>query len=222
MFIKRRSQMHESLRVAIFLTLAGGFQDSYSYIARGGVFANAQTGNIVLLATNVFNGNINEILKYLIPILSFVIGVYLSVRIEEKFSNKKYIIWHQVILIMEIIIFIIVGFLNEDLNNIANALLSFSCAMQVNSFRKVKNLPFATTMCIGNMRSGTELMGKFHVTGDKSYKTKALYYYLIIFVFAIGAVMGYIAIKYFKLKSIWIGIIFLIIAFIFLFFDEKI
>lgn len=221
MFLKKRAQIHESLTVAIFLTLAGGFQDSYSYIARGGVFANAQTGNIVLLSTNLFSGDTDKIIKYLIPILSFVIGVYISVRVEEKFSNRRFIIWRQVILLIEIIIFIFVGFLNEELNNIANALLSFSCAMQVNTFRKVENLPFATTMCIGNMRSGTEMMGRYHLTKDKSYRRKALYYYLIIFIFAIGAFIGYISVRLFNLKSIWLGMIFLIIAFILLFLDED-
>lgn len=221
MFLKKRAQIHESLTVAIFLTLAGGFQDSYSYIARGGVFANAQTGNIVLLSTNLFSADTDKIIKYLIPILSFVIGVYISVRVEEKFSNRRFIIWRQVILLIEIIIFIFVGFLNEELNNIANALLSFSCAMQVNTFRKVENLPFATTMCIGNMRSGTEMMGRYHLTKDKSYRRKALYYYLIIFIFAIGAFIGYISVRLFNLKSIWLGMIFLIIAFILLFLDED-
>jgi uncharacterized membrane protein YoaK (UPF0700 family) len=36
--------------IAVFFTLAGGFMDAYSYLARGHVFANAQTGNIVLFA----------------------------------------------------------------------------------------------------------------------------------------------------------------------------
>ena len=42
----------------------------------------------------------------------------------------------------------------EEQNLIANALVSFSCAMQVQSFRKVASYAFASTMCIGNLRSG--------------------------------------------------------------------
>ena len=45
--------MSEAFRNSVFLTLSGGFQDAYTYIGRGKVFANAQTGNIVLLATNL-------------------------------------------------------------------------------------------------------------------------------------------------------------------------
>ena len=47
---------HETFRVAAVLALVGGFLDIYTYLLRGGVFANAQTGNIVLLAANL-SGN---------------------------------------------------------------------------------------------------------------------------------------------------------------------
>ena len=34
----------ESFRVAALLSVTGGFLDAYTYVARDGVFANAQTG----------------------------------------------------------------------------------------------------------------------------------------------------------------------------------
>ncbi|MFR8333575.1 MAG: YoaK family protein [Oscillospiraceae bacterium] len=46
---KHRGQMSESFLTAVFLSLSGGLQDAYTYLFRGKVFANAQTGNIVLL-----------------------------------------------------------------------------------------------------------------------------------------------------------------------------
>ena len=51
---KTKTQMSESMALAVFLTLAGGFQDAYSYNCRGKVFANAQTGNLVLLGQDVY------------------------------------------------------------------------------------------------------------------------------------------------------------------------
>ena len=45
-----RGQMSESFLTAVFLSLSGGLQDAYTYLFRGKVFANAQTGNIVLLS----------------------------------------------------------------------------------------------------------------------------------------------------------------------------
>ena len=43
-------QMSDTFHAAVFVTLSGGFQDAYTYICRAQVFANAQTGNIVLLS----------------------------------------------------------------------------------------------------------------------------------------------------------------------------
>ena len=37
----------------------------------------------------------------------------------------------------------------------ATVLVSFACAMQVQTFRKVNGYSYASTMCIGNLRSGT-------------------------------------------------------------------
>ena len=42
--------MSESWPTVALLTFSGGLQDAYSYCVRGKVFANAQTGNIVLMS----------------------------------------------------------------------------------------------------------------------------------------------------------------------------
>ena len=49
-------QMSESFLTAGLLSLSGGLQDAYTYLARGEVFANAQTGNIVLMSVRLFEG----------------------------------------------------------------------------------------------------------------------------------------------------------------------
>ena len=45
-----QGSVHESVQIGVLLAIVGGFLDAYTFIGRGGVFANAQTGNIVLLA----------------------------------------------------------------------------------------------------------------------------------------------------------------------------
>ena len=49
--MQRAKQISESIELGAILALAGGFMDAYSYIGRGGVFANAQTGNILWWAS---------------------------------------------------------------------------------------------------------------------------------------------------------------------------
>lgn len=220
MKIKSYENLHETFLVLIFITLAGGFQDAYSYLMRGKVFANAQTGNIVLLFKNVVDLNFKGALAYLIPVLSFAFGIYVAVRFEDAIE-KRILHWRQYIIGFEIIIMIFVSLIPENMNNLANALLSFSCAMQVYAFKKFYGLSFATTMCIGNLRSATENLSKYHITKDRIYLENSRKYYTVIFIFGMGAALGYISSDFFGLKSILLAASLLTISFIILFFEDR-
>lgn len=85
-------QMSDHFRTALFIILSGGFQDAYTYISRGGVFANAQTGNIVLMSSAMFDGDASRILKYLIPVVSFILGIATAEVVHMHFKHyEKYI-----------------------------------------------------------------------------------------------------------------------------------
>ena len=73
---KHHWQMSESFLTAVFLSLSGGLQDAYTYLFRGKVFANAQTGNIVLLSANIMDGQWDRVLHYLVPLCAFPLGVH--------------------------------------------------------------------------------------------------------------------------------------------------
>ena len=70
---KHHGQMSDSMLTAFFIILSGGLQDAYTYCCRGKVFANAQTGNIVLLSTHLFEGDWGQALRYLVPVLAFLL-----------------------------------------------------------------------------------------------------------------------------------------------------
>lgn len=218
--MKSYENLHETFLVLVFITIAGGFQDAYSYLMRGKVFANAQTGNIVLLFKNVVDLDFRTALSYLIPVISFALGVYIAVRFEDAI-DKRVLHWRQYIIALEVIIMIIVSIIPENLNDLANALLSFSCAMQVYAFKKIYGLNFATTMCIGNLRSATENLSKYHITKNKDYLENAKKYYTVIFIFGMGATLGYITSELVGLKSILIAAILLTVSFVILFFEER-
>ena len=48
-------QMSDSFLMSAFIILSGGLQDAYTYCCRDKVFANAQTGNIVLMELTLSN-----------------------------------------------------------------------------------------------------------------------------------------------------------------------
>lgn len=197
-------QMSDSMAVGILLSLTGGFQDAYTYICRGSVFANAQTGNFILMGINASEGRFQDALRYLIPIAAFGAGIFLAQRIRHLCQPHRRIHWRQIILAIECVILFTVGLIPESLNILANSLVSFSCAMQVDSFRKIQGNAMATTMCIGNLRSATDLLHAYTVTKDPIFRKKSLQYYFFIAVFAIGAVLGNGAVKYLGLRAVWV------------------
>ncbi|WMI79872.1 YoaK family protein [Anaerotignum sp. MB30-C6] len=216
------SPISESFRIGAILAFAGGFFDAYTFIARGGVFANAQTGNMILLAIQLVQGNFLHALYYLIPIFAFVCGIFLVEFIKRKFGLKNGVHWRQRILVIEILVLIFVAFLPIGKGDIfANVLISFICAMQVQSFRTIHGLPYATTMCTGNLRSGTEQLVHLTFEKDGTAGKKALLYFSIIFVFICGAAVGAMVTPLVGAKSVLFCCVLLAIAFFMLFFQQK-
>lgn len=214
-------QMSESMMLAVFLTLAGGFQDAYSYNCRGKVFANAQTGNIVLLGQNLAQGNFQNALHYVMPLAAFIGGVYVTEWVHHLYKESDKLHWRQIVLIVETVLLVIVGLLPHSMDMPANALMSFACAMQVNSFRKFKGIPCATTMCIGNMRSATEMLCRYHITKDPELKRKSMHYYFVILIFAVGAAVGALMSIHMGLRVIWIAAGLLFVGFVLMFVKED-
>lgn len=182
-----KGQMSDSFRAAVFIILSGGFQDAYTYTCRGEVFANAQTGNIVLLSTALYGREWQTVLKYLVPVLSFLVGTAVAEFIHIKLKCYEKLHWRQIILLLEILLLFSVGFLPAKVEPLANAFVSFVCALQVQTFHKVRGHAYASTMCIGNMRAGTEALCAYFRVRDKEILKKAITYFGVIFVFGIGA-----------------------------------
>ena len=202
---QRSGQMSDSIFVMIPLTLSGGLQDAYSYFVRDKVFANAQTGNIVLMSHALFSGDLGGCLRYLIPVLAFTLGVMAADLIRSFRLESGRIHWRQLVLAAEIILLTAVGFLPAAWNALANALTSFSCAMQVQSFRSVDGSAYASTMCIGNLRSGMACLSAAIRTRDRTRLQEAGKYGSIILLFALGAGAGSLLTWYIGTRTIWVS-----------------
>ena len=215
-------QMSDSFRIGAILAAVGGFLDAYTYLARGQVFANAQTGNIVLLGVHLSEGDFKKALSYLVPILAFVAGVFVDEWIKHRLEGKLALHWRQTVLLIEILALVVVIFLPLGKTDaFANALVSFICAMQVQSFRKFHGMPNATTMCTGNLRSGTDHLVKYFQTKDPSLREKSFHYYSIILFFILGAAIGAVGTKLWGSTALVICCILLAIAFAMLFVKPK-
>ena len=188
--MKQNRQMSSSLSVGFLLALAGGFMDAYSYMARGKVFANAQTGNILLFAVAVSEGRPADSLRYLLPVVSFAIGIALAAAVRTRFGHLSRLHWRQLALAVEILILFSVSFFPPEHHLAANSLTSLACGIQVQAFRKIEGNGIATTMCIGNLRAGVQALHEYHIAHDREELRRGALYFAVIIFFALGAVAG--------------------------------
>lgn len=218
----RSIQMSESILVGLVLALSGGFMDAYSYLFRGGVFANAQTGNFLLIGINIFHNNWEAAFRYIMPVSAFTIGIIIADMARYYISHKlkdqmNWLHWRQGVLVVEMLCLTIVAFLPQELNSLANGLISLACGIQMTAFKKVRGHAIATTMCIGNLRAGTEYMCRFIREKRRHEFDMMMLYYGAIFFFIIGAVIGSIFIKLFAVYSILFCVVMLLLALVMMF-----
>ena len=206
--INKNLPVHEQLIFCLLLTMVGGFFDAYTFVNCNGIFANAQTGNLIFVGIDLIEGNFREVLHYSIPILSFVVGVLVSKCIETKYKELS-IFKHIYILLliqffMLFVILIKYKYFGLDIRPIV---ISFICAIQFDGFRKVNNLVFASVFCTGNLRSMSEHLYKFFVLKKKESKIPLLIYFTVISVFLTGVILGAAMSKYYLNKAILLPLV---------------
>lgn len=135
--MQRAKQISESIELGIILALAGGFMDVYSYIGRDHVFANAQTGNILLVGVSISEGNWALAGRYFFPVVSFAVGIMLADLVHERFGSVIH--WRQVTVFFEAVILLGVSFIPGGGYNPGSPTASphFACGMQLERFRKI-------------------------------------------------------------------------------------
>lgn len=215
-------QMSDSFLMSAFIILSGGLQDAYTYCCRDKVFANAQTGNIVLMSTHLFAGDWAGVFRYFVPVISFMAGIFVAECVHRRYKCMEKVHWRQLIILAEIVLLFFVGFLPQEVNTFANALVSFVCAMQVQTFRKVRGHAYASTMCIGNMRSGMDSLCSWVLNRNPAALKKSLYYWGIILLFALGAGLGSLTLDLCGAKAIWFSCLLLAVSFCLMFLKEDV
>lgn len=201
-FKKRRNSelnydIHESLMTAIFLSMVGGMLDAHTFLFRGKIFANTQTGNIVFLALSVANQNFSKTLNYIFSLIAFILGIFLT-EILKHFLKNKILMFVNTVLLIEILFLASLTTIPENvLNNVVILIISFVCSLQTNGFRSVQGSLYASTMCTGNLRSASANFLNFILLKNKQQGLICLRYVLVLLAFFIGAFLGYFLTKFF-------------------------
>ena len=195
-----KSDQAFTLHTGAILAISAGLMDAYSFLCRGKVFANAQTGNILLCSVHLANGELGEALSYLLPIAAFVLGIALASILHRRFPGS---VWVRPVLLLEALGLGCTAFLPQSCNPIANATISFVCGIQLESFQRTAGCAAATTMCVGNLRLAVHFAMEYLYARRREDLRKMLVYLLIILAFIAGAVAGDQLIRLFGERAIW-------------------
>ncbi|MDR0691381.1 MAG: DUF1275 domain-containing protein [Streptococcaceae bacterium] len=206
--------IYEELEIGMLLAAAGGFMDAYSYLTHGQRFANLQSGNVILMAIHLIKGQLNQGWVYLFPIFAFAIGAGVNFLIKD-FAQKNNLRRHQLSLLAELIGVTICGlFVSVFSNNVFISLLSFFAAIQADTFKKLRGMPYANIMMTGNIRTiGSMLIGGIF---SKNFEmlVKGRNAFLVVVSFFLGALFSATLVPYTKNFTILGASILLWLAFI--------
>lgn len=78
----------DSLDLSALLATAGGYLDGYTYVGHGHVFANAMTGNVVLLGIEALGFQWTQALRHLSPIVTFLIGIWAAQALHLRAARR--------------------------------------------------------------------------------------------------------------------------------------
>lgn len=210
--VNKNLPVHEQLVFCLLLTLIGGFFDAYTFVNCGGIFANAQTGNLIFVGIGLVDGNMADVRHYLVPVLSFIIGVLVSKYIESKYKELSIFKHIYMLLLTQIAALVFIFFKSSLFGiDIRPIVISFICAIQFDGFRKVNNLVFASVFCTGNLRSMSEHLYKYVILKKEESKKPFAIYFTVIMVFLFGVILGAAMSKYYFHKAILLPIAIMII-----------
>lgn len=193
----------ESLPFGAGLMVSAGLMDAYSYLCRGKVLANAQTGNILLMGVHLVNGNWEVLPQYVSPVFAFAFGVFLGAVLKNWLLPKGNAFRKRTVLLLAASGLLAAGLFSQENNLIANSLVSLVCGLQLESFLTVEGFAMATTMCIGNLRVVIHSLAEYAFTRDRAELKKAGTFAFVILCFMAGAVAASILIPVLAEKAIW-------------------
>ncbi|MDJ0394376.1 YoaK family protein [Rhodococcus sp. G-MC3] len=211
----------ESVRLGVLLASVGGFLDVYTYMTRDGVFANAQTANVILAGIDVANGHWRAALGYLPPLVAFVCGVFVAELIARPAIERIVRRPVRAVLVIEILVVGAVGFVPLAVPNAFVTIpISFVAALQVTTFRVLVDQAFSTTMTTGNLRSLSQAVFQRVTNGDKEAGRRAVNFGSVIAGFLGGAILGAVMVDLFDIRAAWIAVVLLVIALTLFVIDE--
>ena len=199
--------MCERKEIYHVLMVVAGFFGAYTFLLRGNVFCNAQTGNVVLMGMALGAGKWKEALYYLIPISAYTLGAFVSELLPNPVKHHLPVRWDTLLIAIEMLAVLALGFVPLSAPvQIAQVTINFVASMQYNTFRQAEGVPMATTFATNHIRQlGIGLakeISHFRLQ-DKAHRKKLREHFAMLIFFLAGAVIGTLLCNLLDEKAIW-------------------
>jgi uncharacterized membrane protein YoaK (UPF0700 family) len=184
----RGAQRFSAFTASALATAAGGAMDAWVYLTHG-VFATAQSGNIVLMGIAFAGGDVGRATAHLPSLLAFVAGLLVS-RLSGELLKRRRLNSRNLRLGAECVMLVALGLFADRLpGHGVTACVGFIAAVQITSLSHIGSWSFNTGMTTGNLRSGVSALVKAW-TGSKEEWSHAATMLALCLAFAVGAAAG--------------------------------
>jgi uncharacterized membrane protein YoaK (UPF0700 family) len=196
----------ESVVLGVLMALVGGFLDAYTFVSRDGVFANAQTGNFVLLGVEMAQGEFKQAFLHIPPILAFILGAAVAETLKLWQGRRLFQAPGRAVLLLEMVLLLIVGFLPVEIPNMfITIIIAFVASIQFSTFRKLSKWNYNTTTVTGNLLTTTKAAYSAIFIHDQEGADQAIRFIIVLSSFLLGALVGTVSTFNFEAKAIWIA-----------------
>lgn len=195
----------KTLWFALLLTLTNGFIDAYTYFTRGGVFANVQTGNIILFAVDISEAKLAAAMAHVWSLLAFIIGIALASHIKSGRAERlvpRPLLWTMAV---QAVALLIIGFVPLSVpNSLVTIPICFLAAVQIGLFRNIGELAYFPVATTGNLMRFVEAGYDGFVEKSAHSRRAFSIYGALITTFTSGAVIGALASRAWFAHAIWL------------------
>lgn len=185
----RGGQWLSALAASAIATMAGGAMDAWVYFAHGHVFANAQSGNVVLMGIAFAGGDVANAATHLPSLLAFATGALTS-RLSGQLLKRGRLNSRNVRLAVACVMLVALGlFVDRMSDRAVTGCIGFIAGVQITSLSHIGSWSFNTGMTTGNLLAGVSALAKA-LHGSAEEWPHAAVMFLLCFAFGVGAVAG--------------------------------
>ncbi|BBZ28673.1 hypothetical protein MMAD_29680 [Mycolicibacterium madagascariense] len=195
-----------TLWFALLLTLTNGFMDAHTFLVRGGVFANVQTGNVIFFAIDVSGRQVHAALAHVWPILAFMVGIALAAHIKSGRVDHVVAYPLRWTMTVQVAALVVIGFVPVTVaHTYVTVPIAFLAAVQMGLFRNIGDLAYLPVATTGNLMRFIESGYDGVVERSAQARRASGIYGALIVAFAGGALMGAFASRMWGAHAIWVA-----------------